>query len=524
MSTKRQSHCAILRLEALEDRCVPSAGALDPTFGSGGTVITSFAQGTQNSAQALVIQPDGKIIAAGSSGRPNDLNIGWFNLARYNANGALDPTFGNNGQVQTKFGARVNANALALQPDGKVLVAGMMESGTTNAFEIVRYNSDGSLDKTFGNKGMVTTVFTQGGAQLWSLDLETVNGVPKIVAAGDVGTAAQAYFALARYDLSGSLDTSFGSSGKVVTNISASNLELNTVLASVVQGDSKIVVAGGTLPTANGNDEFALARFNTDGRLDATFGSGGVVLTSVGNYAIARAVALQSNGDIVAGGESNSFDGVFTLARYNPNGALDTSFGSGGIVRTQINGPYSDVLNGLAVQPTDGKIIAVGSESGLSALARYNVDGSLDVTFGSGGIVAPAFGQGDTAVALQSDGKIVTTAVNSGTFGVARYLPWEPQIGSFTASPNPVSAGSSLTLIASNISDANPGATITQVAFYVSINGTNTLLGYGTQSSPGAWTLTFTVHLTPGVYTLQAQGEDSDGVFGDPVAVTLSVQ
>src|SRR5262249_47910813 len=136
---------------------------------------------------------------------------------------------------------------------------------------------------------------------------------------------------------------------------------------------------------------------------------------------------------------------------------------------------------------------------------------------------AGTFGQGDTAVALQP-GKIVTTAVNNGNFGIARYLPSEPQIGAVAASPNPVTTGSSLTLTASNITDEIPGATITQVAFYVQINGTNTLLGYGAQTSPGIWTFTFTVSLAPGTYTLLAQAEDNYGVFGDLFAITLTVQ
>jgi uncharacterized delta-60 repeat protein len=166
----------------------------------------------------------------------------------------------------------------------------------------------------------------------------------------------------------------------------------------------------------------------------------------------------------VAGGQTGR---EFALARYTPSGALDPTFGSSGIVIT----PQADVLNGLAIQ-ADGKIIAVGGPDGgspmASVLARYNQDGTLDATFGSGGIVSRSFGQGDTAVALQSDGKIVTTAVNNGNFGVARYLAAGPLIGSFTANSNAVASGSNVTLTASNITDGNFSSTrtITQVAFY----------------------------------------------------------
>jgi uncharacterized delta-60 repeat protein len=372
-------------------------------------------------------------------------------------------------------------------------------------------------------KGTVSTTFAPlDGSAVWALDLETVGGVLKIVAAGDVAVLNQTTntyglaFGMVRYNLDGSLDTSFGNGGRVLTNISSE--ELGTRVASAVQRDGKIVMAAEGVTAGGISRQFALARYNSDGTFDAGFGSGGLVFTPISGYQ-AAGIAIQPDGKLVAGIEGSGF----TLARYNQNGSLDATFGSSGIVTTQ-----ADNLNGLAIQPADGKIIAVGSgpigTQGSSMLARYNPDGTLDATFGSGGIVAGSFGQGDTAVALQADGKIVTTAVNNGNFGVARYLPSEPQIGSFTASPNPVTAGSSLTLTASNITDPNANSTIIQVAFYVQINGTNTLLGYGTQTSPGVWTFNFTVNLTPGTYTLFAQAEDSYGVFGDPFAITLILQ
>jgi uncharacterized delta-60 repeat protein len=526
MRARRQPRRTILRLEALEDRCLPSAGVLDPTFGSGGTVTTSFGgdKSFPADAEALVIQPDGKSVAGGFN---ESSSGGIFDLARYNADGSLDSTFGNKGEVQTKFtGSSASANALALQADGKILLAG----NDNSTFEIDRYNADGSLDTTFGNKGMVSTPFAQGAAEVRSLALETVGGVTKIVAAGDVVTSSSSAFALARYNLSGSLDTSFGSSGLVVTNIGGRDAN-QMGLAGAVQGDAKIVLAGEKVQSS-GQLEFSLARYNTDGSLDTTFGSGGLVFTSIGKNAAAWAVALQGDGKIVAAGwgTTSATDSYhhFALARYNSDGSLDTSFGSAGVEVTPPIGTNGDQINGLAIQPANGAIIAVGSavfpNLQASALARYNPDGSLDATFGSGGIVAPTFGGGDTAVALQSDGKIVVSTLNSGKFGLARYLPSEPQIGSFTASPDPVTSGSSTTLTASNITDGNAGATITQVAFYLSVNGTNTLLGYGTQTSPSVWTFNYTVNLAPGTYTLLAQAEDSYGVFGDPTGLTLTVQ
>jgi hypothetical protein len=208
-------------------------------------------------------------------------------------------------------------------------------------------------------------------------------------------------------------------------------------------------------------------------------------------------------------------------------------------VTSSING--GDVAEGAALQP-NGQIVVVGGSffAGFE-LGVYNPNGSVDTSFGSGGFVSqPGFtGFGGfedygSGVVIQPDGKIVTaTSANAGksggtnygaTFMLARYDPSAAQIGSFTASPNPVTAGSSTTLTASNIALADPGSTITQVAFYVQLNGSNTLLGYGTQTSPGVWTFNYTVSLAPGSYTLLAQAEDSDGVFSDPLALTLTVQ
>jgi hypothetical protein len=178
----------------------------------------------------------------------------------------------------------------------------------------------------------------------------------------------------------------------------------------------------------------------------------------------------------------------------------------------------------------DGKVV-VYSHSG--PLVWYNVNGSPDTTFGTGGIITPPYHTAGSPLgyplALQSNGDIVVVGeVGSGyneKFAVARYLPSEPTIGSFTASPNPVTVGSSVTLTASSITDGNPNSTVTQVTFYYfDSSGTKQVLGYGTQTSPGVWTLTYTVNLASGTYTIYAQAEDSYGVFGDPLALTLTVQ
>jgi uncharacterized delta-60 repeat protein len=245
-------------------------------------------------------------------------------------------------------------------------------------------------------------------------------------------------------------------------------------------------------------------------------------------------VAGEYSYDVPAGGVVS-----FMVARYQGNGSLDPSFGSGGIAAQP--SPFLSVVPSSLRLQSDGKIVVVGlrdynpGDTDFVLLRLNGSDGSPDSTFGAGGwvrtdLAAPGAITDDqaSAVAIGSDGKIVVAGFSNvkGTYGfaLARYLPSEPEIGSFTANPNPVTSGSSLTLSASNITDGNTGSTITQVAFYVVINGTSTLLGYGTQTSPGVWTFTFTVNLAPGTYTLTAQAEDSYGVFGDPFATALTVQ
>jgi uncharacterized delta-60 repeat protein len=273
----------------------------------------------------------------------------------------------------------------------------------------------------------------------------------------------------------------------------------------------------------------AVVRYNANGTLDMTFGSGGIATNPafpiIWNAAVYPAAGTANDGKIVVVGGPT---GGWEVARYNPNGTLDSTFGSGGLVNTP-TGSSNSYARSVALQ-SDGRIVVSGDGS---LLMRYNADGSLDGTFGVGGIdttTVPA--KTLRSVVLQPNGDIIVDGQAS-TFLVARFLPSDPEIGSFTASPNPVTSGSSVTLTASNISDGNSNVSITQVAFYLDSNndgkletGTDTLLGYATQSSPGVWTLTNSsaFGLTAGTYTLFAQAQDSDGVFGDPTALTLTVQ
>src|SRR6266508_2775550 len=284
----------------------------------------------------------------------------------------------------------------------------------------------GQLDPTFGSSGKILTPIGSGGDGATSVAIQSDG---KIVAAGYSGNGSNGDFALARYNPNGSLDSSFGSGGKVTTPMGSANDDVNSV---AIQSDGKIVVAG---YSRNGpNDDFALARYNPDGSLDSSFGSGGKVTTPIGSsHEGAYSVAIQSDGKIVAAGYSvNGIHVIFALARYNPDGSLDSSFGSGGKVTTPIGVSSDDRAWSVAIQ-SDGKIIAAGSTaipSGADfAVARYNLDGSLDASFGSGGKVITPIGSafdGANSVAIQSDGKVVAAGYgyngSNYDFALARYL------------------------------------------------------------------------------------------------------
>jgi uncharacterized delta-60 repeat protein len=432
---------------------------------------------------------------------------------------------------------------MALQPDGKILVTGwsdVIDKGTLSGdMALLRYNANGTLDKTFNGSGIVTTGFGKSSSdEAGAVLVQPADG--KIVIAGRAGTD----LGLARYNTNGSLDASFGSGGLARFHMNGVIAEPDSgfLIRMVLQPDGRLDVSAtiSVLTAPNTYDNFALlARVNSNGTLDGSFGSGGVVVAALGqSLSQPLGLALQPDGKLVVAGVSSNPRPDLALARFNGNGTADSSFNGNGLMVLDISvAPYNadthyfqNSLTDVAVQG-DGKIVAAGvTETGnifaqpysRFALLRVNSAGGVDPTFGNAGLVLTDVtpgGDSPNAVVIQSDGKILL-----GGSGLARYLPSAPQIGSFTASAYTVASGSSLTLTATNITDGNPGSSVTQVAFYAQVNGSNTLLGYGTQSSPGTWTFTFTVSLAPGTYTLFAQATDTFGALGDLAALTLTVQ
>jgi uncharacterized delta-60 repeat protein len=403
---------------------------------------------TTDWAYALALQKDGKVVAAGLSRAPGR---DAFGLVRYTTKGRLDDRFGRGGRAPTSL-VSGQANAVAIQPDGRIVAAG--GSWAVHArFPLVRYTRDGRLDPGFGQRGVVLADFGFGKSAAAVVRALAIQRDGKIVTVGATGPVkGPTYFALARYTAGGKLDRGFGRGGEVLTRIGN-----DRVSSLAIQTDGKIVVAGSA----------RILRYTARGKLDPSFGTGGkVVVTEIG----IGGMAIEANGSIVAAGggqgPSKSYD--FGLVRYIANGKLDTSFGDGGTVLTNFGADptantegSSEGASAVAIQP-DGKIVAAGSTDvrgvfcggrhpsnamrareyaperveNLSicddfALARYNEDGSVDTTFGKDGTVVTDFvarsGARESsskaeAVVIQTDGKIVVAGLANGyDFGLARY-------------------------------------------------------------------------------------------------------
>jgi uncharacterized delta-60 repeat protein len=396
-------------------------GTIDPSFGSVGVVRTAFDKEPNSEAavNAVAIQPDGKIIAAGGSTEGQSIfDFDRFSIARYKPNGSLDPSFGRKGKVSIAFCCAGGARGIALQPDGKIVVASSegLEEESPFVFALVRLNPDGSADSSFGSNG---TVRTQIGTGSGAYDV-AVQPDGKIVVAGWSDNGTRTSFALARYKPDGSLDPTFGPGGTVTTPVGP---QFDFARALALQPDGKII-AGGYTYLAGDQTDLALARYKPDGSLDMGFGTGGKVTTGVPGYKFIFDIALRSNGKIVtAGSDGPSSLAFFSLRQYNPDGSPDTAFGANGAVTTKV-GDGRSFATALALRP-DGRIVAAGDAEAphpwTFGLARYKDDGSLDPSFGSGGKVTNPVGSAN-AVVLQPDGKIVAAGDSGARFEIVRYL------------------------------------------------------------------------------------------------------
>lgn len=421
---------------------VGASGQLDPSFGGGDGVATAaVAVGEGYDANnAVVLQPDGKIVAAGGVS-PLAGGGRWdFAAVRFDASGTLDPTFGGDGIVTTPIGPGTNTDyawSAALQPDGKIILAGQANMGAGAGgvnFALVRYNRDGTLDVSFGGgTGIVTTAVAPGDRSDFAFThalLVLPDG--KIVAGGAAGMGPGGggrNFALVRYNSDGTLDPTFGAYGIVTTALAPGDNQ-DYVSGLALQPDGRIVAAGVASADDTGAEpafDHALARYNPDGTLDLSFGTNGKVITAVAEGLNRDApwggVKIQPNGKIVTAGVvlvgPNNANREFALVRYNRNGELDHSFGEDGIVRMGLApGSEDDVFWAMALYD-DGKIVAAGvtggadTVSGDFVVALFNPNGKPHKSFGQGGFTVNALGTNPYdaayAVAIQPNGRIVAT-------------------------------------------------------------------------------------------------------------------
>ena len=356
---------------------------------------------TQAQNLAIGLESDGTIITAGNI---TINNLGQFSVAHYNSFGIPDTSYGNNGYVATAFGSGASAAGVAILNDNEAIVAGYGQVPQTS-FAVGLYTTGGTLDTSFNGTGTNTTLIGNGAAA----NGVVIDSSGNYVTAGVGVLAGTPNTALVRYLPNGTLDSSFGSGGVVTTQIADESVGY----AIALQTDGQIVVAG--FASIGEAPAFAVARYNsTDGSLDTSFNSGGslpgTVTTVIGSDAVAHAVAIDSSGNIIAAGMSNN---AFALVRYLTDGSLDTSFGSSGIVTTTISGASSSQINGIVIQ-SNGQIVVVGSANDNLVVARYNSDGSLDTTgFNSSGsqpgIVNSSINQYavGTCVALNSSSQII---------------------------------------------------------------------------------------------------------------------
>jgi uncharacterized delta-60 repeat protein len=327
-------------------------GSLDTSFGGTGIVTMNF--GGAEQVGGVILQDDGKILIGGASNNSSVLDA---LIARYTPSGSLDTSFGTGGSTRTIFGFNIGISGIAIQQDGKIVVGG--DAGTD--FIVMRYNTNGTLDGSFGTSGVATTDL---GAIDDTRDI-FLQRDGKIVAVGT--TNAQAQVALVRYNTTGTLDTSFGGgTGIVITDISPGNSE--DLLSVTEQKDGKILVCGNA---STNIVDFIIARYNSDGSLDTSFNGTGSIILNLGGSDFAQKVLVQKDGRILIAGYGGSTSDV-KIVRYHYNGTLDTSFGSAGTGIVTVNYGGTDRVFGGTLQ-ADSKLVVVGRSNNDLALSRYNI-------------------------------------------------------------------------------------------------------------------------------------------------------
>ena len=382
---------------------------LDTTFGTDSSGIVEIDIGDASQINSIKIQSsDGKIIAAGSTLNPNKQ----FSISRTNTDGTIDLTFGTNGLTTTQIGSNASTaqiSGIDLQLSGDIIAAGYyFDSGVATQIVIARYNTNGTLDTTFGTSG-ITTTLVGVGATASSVKIQADDS---IVVSGTTVINGAPNILVARYTPLGILDTTFnptgigsGIPGVVTTLVGVSSSSSGVT----IDGSRNIIIAGYSTDGMTSN-KFTLARYTSTGLLDNTFGTNGIVKTVIGNNSSASSIAIDGSGNFLVAGLS---DNNAALARYTSTGVLDKTFGTGGIVTTFVG--TTNIWNSLAIQD-DGGIVTGGLKTAIDGnadclVARFLTTGALDQAFGKGGLIA-------TSVSSQSN-QINSIAIDANVKTVA---------------------------------------------------------------------------------------------------------
>ena len=405
---------AILLLPLLSFAVNIEAQTLDPTFGTSGIAQTTI--GAASAGFGITTQADGRILCAGGSDSSAV-------LVRYLANGTLDASFASGGIATLDLGGLEVFGPMVVQPDGKIIVAGRTSSSPAGDFLIARYNTDGTLDATFGTSGVVITDIGGGFDYVADMILQPDGGI--VVAGASQSTGSS--IVVARFLINGALDNTFNGDGIFTTTFISGNYHFVTGLA--LQPDGALVVGGNYVNSSATKDRYAI-RLLPNGTLDNSFGTAGAVFLDVGANEDLRDVLLQNDGRILLVGHNwiGTTNWYMVITRLMPNGTLDLSYGSSGNVTSADLGGY--LFTQQSCLQTDGKLVVASNYNTAGPISnprlwRLNTDGSFDVTFGTSGYVDGLFGDNTTSrymfsAAQQTDGKLLICGRSEEQITVAR--------------------------------------------------------------------------------------------------------
>jgi uncharacterized delta-60 repeat protein len=425
--------------------------------------------------RSLIQQADGKLVLGGSSTNGSNYD---FSLIRLNTDGSLDSTFDGDGKLTVPVGSSGDEGvSLTQQADGKLVLGGTSSNGGSD-FSLIRLNTNGSLDSTFGSDGKLIVPVGSGNDYGQSL---TQQADGKLVLGGySRNEAGNDDYSLIRLNTDGNLDSTFDGDGKLFVPVGPGN---DQGVSLTQQADGKLVLGG------TSNDDFSLIRLNTDGSLDSTFGSDGKLIVPVGsNDDLGKSLTQQADGKLVLGGYSRYFVSSqvgnllfsyydFSLIRLNTDGSLDSTFDGDGKLIVPVGNGSDDGVS--LIQQADGKLVLGGSSSGDFSLIRLNTDGSLDSTFdGDGKLTVPVGSSDDHGWSLtqQADGKLVLGGYSGGygnygnthDFSLIRlntdgsldatFNPANLNTQAYTAQAAPVVLDSSVVIVDAELAALNAGA------------------------------------------------------------------